>query len=84
VELEPPASIIGRNTVEALQSGLLVGNAAMVEGMVSRIRDQLGSSQVPVIATGLMAASVARLATIEMTVDDMLTLDGLRIIFERR
>lgn len=81
VELVPPPAAIGRNTIHAMQAGLVVGHVAMVEGIISRIRAQIGSAQV--IGTGGLATVLAPLTTSFDAVDPWLTLDGLRLIAER-
>ncbi len=82
VDLERPPACIGRTTVASLQSGLLFGTAAMVDGMVDRMVAELDA--VPrVIATGGLSSIIApESRTIEMA-DGDLTLEGLRIIHER-
>jgi type III pantothenate kinase len=86
VELVRPRSVIGKTTVEALQSGLLYGFAGQVDGLVRRIvRELVGDSsqKVAVIATGGLAPLVlAESATIEHHAPD-LTLVGLRLVYER-
>ena len=81
VELVPPPSVIGRNTIHAMQSGLVLGHIAMVEGLVSRIKAELGSAQV--IATGGLSTVLAPHTDCFDAVDPWLTLDGLRLIAER-
>lgn len=82
VELARPRSAIGKTTTGALQSGLLFGYAGMVDAMVARIRAELGEDA-RVIATGGLASRVAsETATIER-VEPFLTLEGLRILFEK-
>ncbi|MGE5251586.1 MAG: type III pantothenate kinase [Bacteroidota bacterium] len=81
IDLQRPPSVIGRNTVHAMQSGLLFGYVSMVEGMVARFRAELGSDM-KVIATGGLAEIVARETDIIQHIAPWLTLDGLRIIWE--
>jgi len=81
IDLQTPPSVIGRNTVHAMQSGLLFGYVSMVEGMVTRFRAELGSDM-KVIATGGLSESVARETTVIDILAPWLTLDGLRIIWE--
>ncbi len=81
VSIARPPSVIGRNTVHAMQSGLLFGYVAMVEGMVSRFRAELGS-EMKVVATGGLAEVIARETDVVQVIAPWLTLDGLRIIWE--
>ncbi len=81
VDIQRPPSVIGRNTVHAMQSGLLFGYVAMVEGMVERFRKELGPDM-KVIATGGLAEIVAKETPVIQILAPWLTLDGLRIIWE--
>jgi type III pantothenate kinase len=85
VELVPPRSVIGKNTVECLQSGILYGFAGQVDGLVRRIVKELsGDGPVAVLATGGLASLViSESETITEHVPD-LTLLGLRLAFERQ
>jgi type III pantothenate kinase len=80
VDLQRPPTAIGRNTVHAMQSGLLFGYVALVEGMVARFRAELGS-KMKVIATGGLAELIAEETKVIEIVAPWLTLDGLRIIW---
>lgn len=84
VDVRKPASIIGRTTVTSMQAGLFFGYVSMVDGIVSRMRGELeGGDRAACIATGGMAEILAgETAAIETVVPD-LTLQGLRIIWER-
>lgn len=82
IELIKPKAVIAKNTVEGMQSGILYGFAGQVDGVVGRLRQELGM-RVKVIATGLMAELVAEHAETINVVDPLLTMEGLRIIFER-
>ncbi len=81
IDLQRPPSVIGRNTVHAMQSGLLFGYVSMVEGMVARFRAELGSGM-KVIATGGLAELIARETDVIQIIAPWLTLDGLRILWE--
>jgi type III pantothenate kinase len=80
VDLQRPPSTIGRNTVHAMQSGLLFGYVALVEGMVARFRNELGKDM-RVIGTGGLAELLAAETEIIEVVAPWLTLDGLKIIW---
>ena len=80
VDLQRPPAAIGRNTVHAMQSGLLFGYVALVEGMVARFRAELGI-KMKVIATGGLAELIAEETQVIEIVAPWLTLDGLRIIW---
>ncbi len=81
IKLEAPRQAIGRNTEDALKSGLLYGAIGQVEGIVRRIKDQLGGNP-RVIATGGLARTIAAETEIIQDVDDTLTLDGVAKIYE--
>jgi len=81
IDLQRPPSVIGRNTVHAMQSGLLYGYVSMVEGMVARFRIELGP-EMKVVATGGLAELVAKETKVIDILSTWLTLDGLRIIWE--
>jgi type III pantothenate kinase len=81
IDLQRPPSVIGRNTVHAMQSGLLFGYVSMVEGMVIRFRSELGSDM-KVVATGGLAELVSKETTVINILAPWLTLDGLRILWE--
>ena len=81
IDLQRPPSVIGRNTVHAMQSGLLFGYVSMVEGMVTRFRSELGSDM-KVVATGGLAELVSKETKVINILAPWLTLDGLRILWE--
>jgi type III pantothenate kinase len=83
VELVRPARVIGKNTVECLQSGVVFGFAGQVDGLVRRITAELGGSVAAVIATGGLAPVVLDDCETVTHHEPMLTLIGLRLIFER-
>jgi type III pantothenate kinase len=82
IELDKPREVIGRNTIDALRSGWVYGYVGLVEGLVTRIKAQLGDDAL-VIATGGLADYVLAETTIVDVHDPTLTLKGLRLYFER-
>jgi type III pantothenate kinase len=82
VEIARPRNVIGKTTTGALQSGLLYGYAGVVDSMVERIRGELGA-RARVVATGGLAGRVANESAAIERVEPFLTLEGLRIIFEK-
>jgi type III pantothenate kinase len=81
VDLARPPTAIGRNTVHAIQSGMVFGYAGLVEGMVARFRRELGA-ETKVIGTGGLVELIAAETSIIEIVAPWLTLDGLRIIWD--
>ncbi|MCL6606029.1 MAG: type III pantothenate kinase [Paenibacillus sp.] len=83
IELEKPKKVIGRNTVHAMQAGIIFGYAGQVEGIVRRIKVEMNAPQLKVIATGGLASLIAGETECIDEVNPMLTLEGLRIIYDR-
>jgi type III pantothenate kinase len=82
VEIERPPAVIGRNTTHSLQSGMVFGYAGLVDAMVDRIRDEMGTGTRTVATGGLAHVIAAESRTIER-VEPFLTLEGLRLIHAR-
>jgi len=82
VDVRNPGRVIGRSTVGSIQSGIYYGYAAMVEGIIARIRGELGEPA-KVVATGGLAETLAGDIPSVHAVDPVLTLTGLRLIYER-
>ena len=86
MDIKRPAKVIGTNTLAHLQSGLYFGYIGLVDGILERILSELGAElgeQPRVIATGGLARMIAEDSRYIAAIDDMLTLVGLRILFER-
>ena len=81
VELVAPRSVVGRNTVNAVQSGLVYGYASLVTGMVDRIKDEIGR-EAQVIGTGGLVTVIAGHTDVFHEINQDLTLIGLRLIYE--
>jgi type III pantothenate kinase len=81
VELARPPQVIGKNTVHYMQSGLILGYAGLVEGLVRRMQAELGSA-CPVVATGGLAEVIAGETDAITVVEPYLTLEGIRLIYE--
>ena len=82
VSLEPPKSVIGNNTIGSIQAGILFGNAGLVDSLVRKTWSELGA-RTPVVATGGHASIMASLSETITHVSPWLTLEGLRILYER-
>ena len=82
VEISPPHSVIGKNSVESIQSGLVFGAAAEVDGMVERMQKELGG-HATVVATGGLAGVIVPACEGIDQVEPWLTLEGLRLVFEK-
>jgi type III pantothenate kinase len=82
VEIAKPPRVVGRNTLHSMQSGIVFGYVGLVDGIVDRLKDELGYP-CAVLATGGLARLIAPLSRTVQEVDDVLTLTGLRILHER-
>ena len=82
IDLAEPATAIGKSTKAAIQSGVLYGFAGLIDGIARRIEQEMGEGT-PFIATGGLASAIVPLCESIDTVDDLLTLTGLRLIHER-
>ncbi len=80
VELAPPKHVIGTNTITAMQSGIIYGYASLIEGMLTRIQQELGEKAL-VVATGGYAGLIAKETSVIDAVNPDLTLIGLRLIY---
>lgn len=83
VDLQPPPSAIGTNTIHAMQSGIFWGYVGLVEGLVKRLKADLAAEQTCVYATGGLATLFNQHTDVIDKIVPELTLDGLRVIYER-
>lgn len=82
IGLEPPAKVIGSNTIDSMKSGILYGNAAALDGLIERIEEELGQ-RTTIVATGGLAKFVIPFCKREIAIDDDLLLKGLKIIYDK-
>ncbi len=82
ISIEPPAKLIGKNTVDCMKSGVFYGNACLIDGMLERIEEEMGQ-KMSVIATGGLAKSLIPHCKHDIILDDELLLKGLKIIYEK-
>ena len=80
IKIEAPKSAIGENTIQSMQSGAVFGNAAMVDGMIDRIEDELGY-KTTVIATGGLAQCLIPYCKHEIIYDEAILLKGLQLLY---
>ena len=80
--LTAPDRTIGRRTEESMRSGIVFGYAAMIEGLVARLKTEMGARPTKILATGGLAPLIAEHAPVIDEVHPQLTLDGLRLIYE--
>lgn len=83
VELVKPQNVIGRDTVSSIQSGIIFGYAGMVDAVVNRMKEEMGCYVDNVIATGGLSTLISSESKTITHVDKLLTLEGLRLIYER-
>ncbi len=82
IPIEAPRSVIGANTAESMQSGLVFGAAAMIDGLLERITEELGTTPT-VVATGGLSKEIITHCKSNIIYDENLLLDGLRVIYEK-
>ncbi len=82
ISLEAPKKIIGKNTIDCMKSGIIMGQASCIDGMIERIWDELGY-QAQVVATGGLAGCIVPYCKKKIVHDDELTLKGLEIIYRK-
>ena len=82
ISMAAPKSVIGKNTIDCMQSGIVLGTAAMLDGIIDRIEEELGQSAT-VVATGGLSKEIIGYCKNDIIYNENLLLDGLRIIFEK-
>lgn len=82
INLDQPKSVIGKNTVDCMRSGMMFGTAAMLDGLIDRIEEELGHGAT-IIATGGMAQFVIPLCKHEILLDKNLLLKGLNVLYKK-
>ena len=82
ISLESPKKAIGKNTIDCMKNGILYGNAAMIDGIIDRMEEELGQAA-SLVATGGLAPSVLPLCRHKINYDEALLLKGLLILYEK-
>lgn len=82
VNLNEPKKVIGTNTADCIQNGIIFGNASMIDGMIERFENEVGAKCTH-IATGGFASTITKYCKTDITVNDDLILEGLRIIYNK-
>ena len=82
ISLEAPPSVLGKNTIDCMRSGVVFGNASMIDGMIDRFNDELGE-ELRIVATGGLASTIIPHCKHTITIDDNLVLKGLKILYEK-
>ncbi|MBE6782677.1 MAG: type III pantothenate kinase [Ruminococcaceae bacterium] len=83
IGIKSAKSVIGKNTVDSILSGTLVGTAAMIDGMIERFSEEIGRKPASIVATGGFARSVIANCKTEIEYDKYLLLEGLKIIYDK-
>ena len=83
IELQTPSRVLGHNTISCMQSGIIYGAAAQVDGMISRIKEEINDQDIKIIATGGLAKIIVPLCKHEIIYNEALVLDGLLSIYNK-
>lgn len=83
IPLDAPTCAIGTNTVDSMQSGTVLGTAAMIEGLCARLEEALGEEVKTIVATGGISGAIIRYCRMDIIHDPDLILDGLKFIFDK-
>ena len=82
ISLEAPKSVIGKNTIDCMRSGVVFGNASMIDGMIDRFNEEMGE-ELKVIATGGLAPTIVCHCKHDIILDDDMVLKGLNILYKK-
>lgn len=82
ISLEAPKSVIGKNTIDCMRSGVVFGNASMIDGMIDRFNNEMGE-ELRVIATGGLAPTIISHCNHEILLDENMILEGLNILYKK-
>lgn len=82
ISLEAPKSVIGKNTADCMRSGVVYGNASMLDGMIDRFNEEMGES-LPIYATGGFAPTIIPHCKHNITIDENMVLKGLNILYNK-
>ena len=82
VAIHAPSRVVGKNTDECMRSGIVIGSASMIDGMIDRIEEEIGK-KCSLVATGGLAAEIVPSCRHKIELRDDLMLQGLRLIFEK-
>lgn len=83
IELDAPAKVIGSNTIQCMQSGAIYGHAAMIDGLIDRVEEELGEPLAAIIATGGLSSRIIPFCRHHIVLEENLMLQGLKIIYEK-
>lgn len=82
ISLEAPKSVIGKNTVDCMKSGVIFGNASLIDGMIDRFSDEMGE-ELKIYATGGLCSTIIPHCKHKISIDENLVLKGLKIIYDK-
>ena len=82
ISVETPKSVIGKNSVDSMKAGLVLGSACMIDGLIERVENEIGKVAT-VVATGGLAPEVVKNCKKDIIINDNLLLDGLKAIYEK-
>lgn len=82
ISIEAPKKVIGRNTIDCMKSGAIFGNAAMVDGIIERIEQEIGSA-VTAVATGGLSSSIIPFCKRNIIIDNNLLIKGLKLVYDK-